>query len=57
MIQILKQCLRTFEGIQRYKRFQTDFSENLLKNATNDKSREKLKKYQVSFIALPLKLR
>ena len=40
MIQILKQCLRTFEGIQRYKRFQTDFSENLFKNATNDKSRK-----------------
>ena len=51
----LKQWLRNVEGIQRYKRFQIDFSgtilkamsKNLLRNATNVRSMEKLTKYQV----------
>ena len=55
MIQRLKQWLRTVEEIQRYKRFQTNFSgkipkaisKNLLRNVANVRSREDLRKYKV----------
>ena len=58
MIQRLEQWLRSEEGIQRYKRFQIEFSGRiskemsriLLRNATNVRSSKRLKKYQVNFI-------
>ena len=59
MIERRKQWLRTVKGIQKYKIFQANFlgtiskamSKILLRNATKVRSREKFKKYQVTFIA------
>ena len=61
----LKQWLRTVGGTQRDKRFQIDFSGTIskamlkssLRNATKVRSRRKFKKYQMNFIASPLKLK
>ena len=64
MVERRKQWLRIVEGIQRYKIFQTNISgtiskamsKNLLRNATNIRSRGKFKKYQVNVIAsIPIK--